>query len=323
MRILLVKTTSLGDVIHNLPVVSDLRQYFPQATIDWCVEESFAAIPRLHPGVNDVIPVAVRRWRKRLWSATIWHEIGGLKDRLHAEPYDLIIDTQGLVKSAIMARQAQGLLCGYAADSIREPLAAKFYDQHFHISRQLHAVERNRQLVAAACGYDLANTTLNYGITAPAHEFVWHSSRAYAVLLSATSRDDKLWPESHWLALGQGLHEQGLVPIFPSGSAKERERAQWLANTLCNRGADAIAAPPLSIPELACLLAEAKFVVGVDTGLTHLAAALPVPVVALYTATDPGLTGVFGSGFHVNLGGAGQVPSVAAVLAELAKVDAA
>lgn len=312
MRILLVKTSSLGDVIHNLPAVSDLQHHFPEARIDWCVEENFAAIPSLHPGVGRIIPVAIRRWRKALFKAATWREIGGAQAALRATAYDLVIDSQGLLKSALLASRCQGTVCGYAADSAREPLAARFYQRRFSISRTQHAVDRNRQLVAAAVGYS-ADGLPDYGIAAPPGQPDWLPAAPYVVLLTATSRDDKLWPDEHWLALGRQLRERGLRAVLPGGSAAERARAARLAEAL----PDAIAAPSLSLPALATLLAGATGVVGVDTGLTHLAVALDTPTVALYTATDPGLTGVFGRGYHRNLGGKGKIPAVAEVLAAL------
>ena len=312
MRLLLVKTSSLGDVIHNLPVVTDILRHFPKAKIDWCVEESFAAIPRLHPGVGQVIPVAVRRWRKKLLQAATWREIGAFRQAVRQCDYDLVLDTQGLAKSALIARQARGPLAGYAADSAREPLAARFYDRHFSVDKALHAVERNRRLAAAALGYSL-DAAVDYGITVPTGAFAWLPAKPYVVLLTATSRDDKLWPEDHWVALGEQLAEHGLTCVLPGGSALERERAARLAGQIPG----AIAAPPMRIDELASLLAGACGALGVDTGLTHLAVAVKTPTVAIYTATDPGLTGVYGAGFHRNLGGKAQVPAVASVLSEL------
>lgn len=314
MRLLLVKTSSLGDVIHNLPVVSDMRRHFPEASIDWCVEESFAAIPRLHPGIGQVFRVAVRRWRKQLFRCATWHEIAAVKAAMRAQPYDLVIDTQGLAKSALMARWAQGPLAGYDANSAREPWVSHFYARRFAVDRQLHAVERNRRLVGAALGY-LPEGLPDYGIEAPVQVLPWLPAQPYVVLLTATSRDDKLWPETHWIELGRLLQAQGIQTVLPAGSPLERARAQRLAQAIPS----AVAAPPLSIPELAGLLAGAQATVGVDTGLTHLAVALDVPTVALYTATDPGLTGVLGRAYWRNLGGRGQVPSVAAVLEALAE----
>lgn len=312
MRILIVKTSSLGDVIHNLPVVSDIKRHFPDAAIDWCVEESFAAIPRLHPGVSRIIPVAVRRWRKTLFSAATWREIAAFRQTVRAQNYDAIIDTQGLLKSALLARKARGMLNGFAADSAREPVAARFYDRHFSVARDQHAVTRNRQLAAAVLGYVLDDAP-DYGIAASSANFEWLSAKAYVVFLTATSRDDKLWPEAHWQALGQQLHAQGYTAVLPSGSAIERARATRLGAAIPG----AVVAPAMSIPQLATLLAGGKAAVGVDTGLTHLAVALKTPTVALYTATDPGLTGVLGAGFHRNLGGKALTPSPDAVLAEL------
>lgn len=312
MRILIVKTSSLGDVIHNLPVVSDMRRHFPDAVIDWCVEESFATIPRLHPGVGDIISVALRRWRKQAMRAATWREMAESRRRLQGHSYDAVIDTQGLLKSALLAHQARGPSLGYSAKSAREPIAARFYDNCFSVSRELHAVVRNRQLVADALGYELDGEP-DYGIDVPPAGFDWLPHRPYVIFLTATSRDDKLWPEAHWLALGQQLNSLGYSVVLPGGSAVERERARRIAAGIPG----AVAAPPMSIPELASLLAGARAAIGVDTGLTHLAVALKVPTVALYTATDPGLTGVLGAGFYRNLGGKDQIPAPAAVLAEL------
>ena len=315
MRILLVKTSSLGDVIHNLPVVTDIHRHLPGTTVDWCVEESFADIPRMHPGIFGVIPVAVRRWRKAPFSGRTWREVAAFRAKVQRQPYDAVIDTQGLLKSALIARRARGLLSGYAADSAREPLAARFYDRRFTVATGEHAVRRNRRLVAAALGY-AAEGEADYGITAPVPAFAWLPVAPYVVFLTATSRDDKLWPEAHWTTLGGHLQALGYRIVLPGGSPVERERASRLAAGI----AGAVAAPPLSIRELASLLAGASAAVGVDTGLSHLAVALKVPTVALYVATDPGLTGVLGSGFHRNLGGKGQVPDPAAVLGELRQV---
>lgn len=322
MRILLVKTSSLGDVIHNLPVVTDLRRQFPEATIDWVVEAPFADIPRLHPGVRHVLTVAVRRWRKQLTQRKTWTEIRAFRHALRQERYDAILDTQGLLKSALIASMARGPLFGHDANSAREPLASRFYCRRFAVDRSLHAVERNRLLAARAFDYALPVDSLDYGLAVPALTADWLAGR-YAVLLTATSRDDKLWPESDWIGLGQRLVALGIAPVLPAGNPIERERAARIAAAVPG----AVAAPPLRIRELAGLIAGARLAVGVDTGLTHLAAALRVPAVAIYTATEPGLTGVLGSGFFCNLGGKLGGPSlsevIAAALAAIAAGDSA
>lgn len=316
MRILLVKTSSLGDVIHNLPVVSDIRRQLPNATVDWCVEESFAAIPRLHPGVSQIIPVALRRWRKALLSRATWREIGAFRRSLQTSCYDVVLDTQGLLKSALIARQAAGPVSGYNAASAREPVAAAWYQHQFAIPTQAHAVVRNRALAAAALGYVLPDGVPDYGVASPAAENDWLPAKPYVTLLTATSRDDKLWPEAHWVALGHALNSLGYAVVLPAGNPLERERAARLVQAIPG----AVAAPRLDIAKLAAVLAGGQAAVGVDTGLTHLAVALNIPTVALYTATDPGLTGVLGAGFFCNLGGKDQIPSPEAVLAELAAV---
>lgn len=315
MNILLVKTSSLGDVIHNLPVVSDLVRRLPNPVIDWCVEESFAAIPRLHPGVKRVLPVAVRRWRKSLLSPATWREIKAFRERLRSGAYDVVLDTQGLVKSAVIARQARGPVCGYAPEAAREPFAARFYDETFAIPKSAHAVDRNRWLAAAAFDYP-GDLPLDYGIAAPPLAADWLPPAPYAVLLTATSRDDKLWDEANWTLLGRELALAGIRCVLPGGSAAERERAARLAALIPG----AVAAPALGIAELAGLIGASRLCVGVDTGLTHLAAALAVPTVALYTATAPELTGVVGSAFFRNLGGPHLPPTPQAVLAVLRPV---
>ncbi|MRD72285.1 lipopolysaccharide heptosyltransferase I [Rhodocyclus tenuis] len=291
MRILLIKTSSLGDVIHNLPVLSDLARAFPGAEIDWCVEEAFADIPRLHPALHAAIPVAVRRWRKGLLHAQTWREIASFRKRLAQTAYDFILDTQGLVKSALVAKAATGVRLGYSAAAAREPLAARFYERSFAIPRNAHAVMRNRWLAAAAFGLpadSVEATPLDYGIVTPPLALPWLTGvQRYAVLLSATSRDDKLWEEASWIALGRALAERGIRAVLPGGNAHERERAARLAANIPG----ALAAPAMGLRDAASVLGHAALTVGVDTGLVHLSAALGTPTLAIYTATDPALTG--------------------------------
>jgi heptosyltransferase-1 len=313
VRILLIKTSSLGDVVHHLPVATDLARRFPNAEIDWVVEEGFAELPRLHPTVRKVIPVAIRRWRRQLYAGETWREIGAFRRTLRAEPYDAVIDSQGLLKSALIAAQASGEHVGYDRHCAREPLAARFYDRCIFVSRSQHAVERNRQLAATAFGYKL-DTPVDYGISAPPLVAPWlHGFTRggdYAVLLTATSRADKEWPEEDWQALGMALIATGLRCVLPGGNPAERERAARLATSLGR----AVAAPAMNLAELAGLLSGAALVVGVDTGLVHLAAALGRPTLALYCGSDPALTGVLAGPDAINLGGPGDSPAAAEVV---------
>ena len=317
-QILLVKTSSLGDVLHNLPVVSDIARRYPGAQIDWVVEENFAALPKLHPAVRNIIPVAIRRWRGKLLSAAAWREIVAFRSALAARRYDIAVDTQGLLKSALLMRGAQGLRCGLDRHSAREPLAASLYQRTFAVATGQHAVERNRQLAAQALGYALESRA-DYGILTPAIvRPAWLVKGAYMVLLHATSRADKLWDEANWIALGRFLHGKNIRCVLPWGSEAEQARSMRLAGAIPG----AIAPPRLSLNEAANLLGGAQAVIGVDTGLAHLAVALGVPTVGIYTATDPVLTGLYAGTNIVNLGGIGHAPDVAAVIDTLQQVAA-
>ncbi len=315
-RILLVKTSSLGDVLHNLPVVSDIVRHFPDAQIDWLVEENFAAIPGLHPGVRRVIPVAVRRWRRKLLNAVTWHEIAAFRTSLSAQNYDFAIDTQGLLKSALLMRGAHGLRCGFDRQSAREPFAASLYQRTFSVSTGQHAVDRNRQLVAQAIGYTVYGNA-DYGIQIPVMSRpVWLTDEPYVVLLHSTSRADKLWDEADWIELGGYLHQKNILCILPWGNEMEMTRSLRLAKAI----PDAITPPRLNLIEAAFLLGSARATIGVDTGLNHLAAALNVPTIGIYTATDPALTGLNAGANAVNLGNIGRAPDIAEVTAALQRV---
>jgi heptosyltransferase I len=309
MRILLVKTSSLGDIIHNLPVASDIRSQYPDAHIDWMVEEGFAEIPALHSAVDGIFSVALRRWRRSLFSSKTWDDVRTFRQRLHEHAYDVVLDTQGLLKSAWLATLAHGERRGYAFGCVRDPLAPLFYARRYRVDKSLHAVECNRRLAALALNYDLP-ATLDYGIRVAPLAFPWLPER-YAVLLHATSRDDKRWPDSDWISLGKRLSGEGLICVLPWGSVSEQQRSERLAAAI----AHAVVPPRLRLTEAASVLAGAGIVVGVDTGLAHLAAALHTPVAAIYCATEPGLTGVYAGARAVNLGGKGHPPSVDQVFA--------
>jgi len=312
--ILLIKTSSMGDVLHNLPVVTDICTHLPNARIDWVVEETFAALPTLHPDVRSIIPVAIRRWRKSWLSSRT--EIRSALNQLHAQHYDYVLDTQGLIKSAIITRNANQPRCGYDWKSAREPLASLFYDRTFFVGKQHHAVERNRQLAGLALGYTPSGIP-DYGIQAPKLDLPWLSpDTPYIALLHATSRDDKLWDEANWIALGKHFADDGMQLVIPWGSTAEKVRSERLAAAIPN----AISPPRLDLIQAAALLGNARAVIGVDTGLSHLAAALDVPTIGIYTATEPGLTGLHAGARAINLGGIRTSPSVDAVLSTLAQL---
>jgi heptosyltransferase-1 len=286
MKVLLFKTSSLGDLIHCFPALTDASQHIPGIRFDWVVEEAFAQVPAWHPAVDEVIPIALRRWRRN-WR-TAWNS-GELKtwyQKLRSQRYDLVLDAQGLVKSALPARLAHGPKMGYDHRSIREPLASFFYQQRFNISRQQHAIDRNRLLMGKALGYQPRLETLDYGLVPPPATV---RDRPYLVFLHATTWASKHWAEVHWVALARLAVAAGFEPVWPWYGENER-----LAALRMQEAGGGELAPALDLDGLAALLVGAAGVVGVDSGLSHLAAALDRPGVALYGPTSAGLTGVRG-----------------------------
>ncbi len=310
MRLLIVKTSSMGDVVHATPVVADIHRHQPGAVIDWLVEAPFAAIPQLHPGVRRVLPMAWRKWRGRMLSAATWRAMCALRDELRDQRYDLVLDLQGLVKSALWARQAGAPVAGYDRASIREPMAAWAYQRTAAVPRDLHAVQRCRRLAAAHLGYAMPDAAPDFGLRAPA--VGWAPRGAYAVLIPNASRPEKLWPERHWVAVGQRLHALGWMPVVLWGRPQEQTLAERIA-----AGCEGDVPPFLKVGEMAAVLAGAQHVVGLDTGFTHLAAALGRPTLGIYCDHEPGLAGITGPGPVASIGGKGQVPSRADVLAQL------
>ena len=306
-RILFIKTSSLGDVIHHCPAVSDAARMLPGAEIDWVVEEGFAPIAAMHRAVHRVFPVAVRRWRAAPWRPAVWAEVAAFRRAVAAARYDFVIDSQGLLKSALLALAARGVRHGYDASSAREPLANHFYKVRHPVSRDLHAVVRNRALTGAALGYAVQGPA-EYGLGA-GDEAPLDAGGRFCVLLTMTSRADKLWPEAYWSELAQTLAARGIASILPWGTDAERERCARIA-----RGVPKAVVPRrMSLEELARQMRHAGACIGVDTGLTHLAAALGVPALGIFCGSDPALTGLHGGERVRNLGASGAPPSVAEV----------
>jgi len=309
--ILFIKTSSLGDIIHHMPAVSDVRAHFPQARLAWVVEEMYAPLVRLHAGIDEIITVAWRRWRKSLGSAVTWREIHAQRRKLQGQRHETVIDTQGLIRTALMSRSARGVRHGYDRNSIREPLASMFYDVRHTVSRELHAIERNRRLTGLALGYTPEGAP-DYGLD---RATLRTGDERYAVLLHGTARREKEWPAANWTMLAKALRQDGRTLILPWGSELERTRAVKIADATGARVADRLA-----VEDVARLIAGADFVVGGDTGLVHLAAGLGVPLVAIFSGSDPGLTRPIGAGRIKVVGAQGRVPSTEEVSAAVAEV---
>ena len=310
MKLLIVKTSSMGDVVHALPAVSDLMRHAPGAQVDWLVEPPFAAIPKMHAGVRRVLPVAWRKWRGQLLSSKTWRAMGALRHELRSADYDRVIDLQGLMKSALWAHQAGAPVFGYDRSSLREPAASWFYRGHATVSRELHAVDRCRRLVAAHMGYTLPSTPPDFGLCPRAP--TWVPRGPYAVIIPNASRREKLWPERRWAAVGQRLRSKGWLPVVLWGSDAEQTLAERIAASC-----EGDVPPWLKVGDAAALLAGAQQVVGLDTGFTHIAAALGRPTLGIYCDHEPGLAGITGPGLVASIGGKGQVPSQQDVMALL------
>ncbi|WP_340619918.1 lipopolysaccharide heptosyltransferase RfaC [Xenorhabdus siamensis] len=295
MRVLLVKTSSMGDVLHTLPALTDAMQYIPGIQFDWVVEEGFAQIPTWHSAVENVIPVAIRRWRKSWFRKDIREERARFREQLQQRKYDVIIDAQGLLKSAfLVTRLAHGPKHGYDKKSIREPLASFFYNQHHSVSKQQHAVERIRALFAESLGYQKPTETGDYSIARHFLNQQSENGNDYLVFLHATTRDEKHWPENHWRQLIAEIQPTGMRIKLPWGTEYEYQRALRLADGFPH--VDVL--PKLTLAEVAQVLAGTKAVVSVDTGLSHLTAALDRPNITLFGPTDPGLIGGYGKEQH-------------------------
>jgi heptosyltransferase I len=306
MAFLFVKMSSLGDVVHHFPALTDACAAFPATSMDWVVEEAYAPLVAAHPGVRRVIPVSLRRLAKRWRDADARRVWRAMQDSLAMQHYDAIIDTQGLLKSAWVARQAKGVRHGYDWSSAREPLASLFYDRRHRVTREAHAVQRNRRLTGLALAYELPEE-LRYGLVKPAlNDCLALPQGPYVVLLHATSRADKCWPEASWVALGQRLAAAGRQLVLPWGQDAERVRSERLASAI---GPAAMVPPALTMNDAMAVIAHAHAVVGVDTGLAHLAVAFDVPAIGLYVATSPARTGLFGRR-SINLGGPASPPAV-------------
>ncbi|MBE2897226.1 lipopolysaccharide heptosyltransferase RfaC [Pasteurellaceae bacterium HPA106] len=290
MKVCIVKTSSMGDILHTLPALTDAQQAIDGITFDWVVEEDFIEIPFWHTAVDHVIKISLRRWRKSPLSYKTWQEWRAYRNRLRETQYDAVIDAQGLFKSAFFAtRLIRGTKHGYDRKSAREPIASFFYDKRYDIAPEQHAVERTRALFASALGYSVPRSKGNYGIT----QYLKAQSEpaAYCVFIHSTTRDEKHWHEDYWRDLIARTTALGVAVKLPWGNERERERAERLAAGF----ALASVLSKSSLSEMASILANALSVVAVDTGLSHLTAALDVPCIGLYGATDPKLIGSYGN----------------------------
>ncbi|AHV91331.1 lipopolysaccharide heptosyltransferase I [Bordetella holmesii] len=330
-RILIVRTSSLGDLVHMLPAISDIARHVPDAQIDWIAEEAFAEIPGWHPAVRHVIKVAHRRWRKAWWSEQVRAERKALAERLRSEPYDIVLDMQALLKSAWLVRQTRGVRHGLDWRSAREPLASLFYNVRHRVEFWQPAVIRQRKLAAQTFGYTYGGAP-DFGLqgffsqpaSPPAPEAgrrLHHvdNDRGYAVIMPSASREDKLWPEDDWRAVFRRLQEAGCTLRLLAGNDQEAQRARLLVAGM--EGVEVL--PRMDLTSVARVLAGSRLMVGLDSGLTHLSAALGRPTIGIYRASTPVRTPLVGSNYTASLGDRGAAPSREAVMAAVEQALAA
>ena len=309
--ILVVRPSSLGDIVHALTLVADVRAHRPDLAIDWVAETGFVPLVELHPGIRRIVPVALRHWRRHLFAAATWREFGSFRRALRREEYAAVLDLQEQIKGALIARMARGVRHGPDRASIREPVASFAHDVHHAIDPHQHFIARCRQLAAAALGYR-AEGPPRFGLVPPPPAAGTVPDRPFVVLVHGTSRADKRWPDAHWRRLVETFAASGFAVVVPWGTEAERSCSERYAAGVAN-----VHVPPpprQTLPALAGLLARAELAVGVDTGLVHLAAALGTPTVSLFVATDPMRCGVGLAGPHArDLGGMGAIPTPEAV----------
>jgi heptosyltransferase I len=288
-RILLIKLTSLGDVIHVLPAITDAYRHDPSTLFDWVIDSNFSEVATWHPAIEQIIPTNHRRWRKEPFSSSTRSELFKLTHQLRSRRYDLIIDGQGNFKSALLALLAKGKTCGYDRDSIREWVAHLAYQETYSVSWKSHAIDRLRQLFAAALNYPLPTTKPDFSLLKERFKQPQIDlPSSYLIFIPNAAWETKLWPEEHWISLIEMLEETPI--LLPWGNERERQRAVRLSEGRPH----VTVLPKLSLSELGFVLSRAKAAVSMDTGLSHLASALEVPSVTLYGATDSGMIGTCG-----------------------------
>ncbi len=311
-----------------MPMVSDIRRHYPDANIDWVVEEGYVGLVRMNPDVRRIIPIALRRWRKSLLSAATRAEISNFRQQLKLDAYDVVFDTQGLLKTSAVMRMARlapgGQRIGLAnatEGSGYEPLSRIFHTRSVEVGLHTHAVLRAREVAAKALGYSVegvADFNMHPPAMAPADCPAWLPDTPYAVFFHGTARAAKQWPNSSWISIAAVLAERGLLVLLPWGSDAEKANAEQLASQMSN----ARVLPKLPLMEAVLLAQRAALVIGVDTGLTHIAAAFNRPTIELYCDSPRWKTEGNWSPQIVNLGELGAPPSVEHVAQAIGQLTA-
>ena len=289
MKILIIRLSSMGDVVQTLPAIEDAARAIQGIRFDWAVDGSFADIPRWHPSVDAVIAPNMRKWKSNAAEALKNKELSALVKELRSVRYDRIVDLQGEMKSATLARLAKGPRIGYDSRSVREWGTQVAYQKRIHVPKGRHSIARMRELLARALEYPVPTSMAEYGVD-PSRlpEPAVSLPARFVVLVHATSWTSKNWHLERWQQLARLATDAGYVPVLAWGNLAERERARAIA------GETGSVLPEMSIAQKAAVINQAAAVIGLDTGLSHIAAAFGVPGVSIYGATDPLLVGATG-----------------------------
>lgn len=291
MRVLIIKLTSMGDLMHAFPALSDAVENIPGITFDWVVDESFAEVPRWHPAVNRVITTAHRRWKKSFFSSLRKGEFKDLLQQLNREDYDVVIDLQSNLKSAFVSWLRRGPVFGYDKDTCREKPAHWAYHHHFSVPLRQHAIERQRELFSKVFNYERPSSAPNYSVELGTRALpILPVPDKYLVFVHNASWPTKLWSIDYWRLLIQQVSAAGYSVLLPCGSDDEYQRAQMIAKDLSG----AIALPKMSLNAMAAIMNNAQAAVCSDTGLAHMAAMISTPSITLYAVTDTVLIGTVG-----------------------------
>lgn len=285
MKILLIKLSSLGDLIHTFPALTDLLTHDPSLEVTWVVESAFAEVPVWHPAVKNIIVAPLRACKNKLFKLSSWRSIYRLFKALRATRYDAIIDAQGLYKSAVLARLARGPRIGFAKGACRENVAW-LYTHKIAVLPEQHAIFKLKQLIAEAFFYEVPQA-INYG----QHQAIepLSPSEKIAFFAHGTTWVSKHYPDELWRQLVTLATNSGYHVLLPQVNAAELARAEYLAH---NEQVEIL--PKMSLTEIKQVIAQVSVVIAVDTGLAHIAAMLGVPTITLYGPTDPQKIGTLG-----------------------------
>jgi len=292
MRVLIIKLTSMGDLMHALPALTDAAKHLPNIEFDWVVDENFSEVPLWHPKVKSVITTNHRSWKKNIFSSSLINELRNIKSRLNNTKYEAVIDMQNNLKSAAVSFLVKDSVHGLDKASAREYPSHLAYKFKHQVSKEIHAISRQRQLLALSLNYEFDVKDIDYGIQNDNFERPnFELPNKYLFLVHNASWPTKMWSISRWQDLIKLINNEGYVAILPSGSIEEFERAQEIASI----STEALAIPVQSLNSTAYIIENAEGCVCSDTGLAHLSALLGKPSVTLYSVTDEKLIGTRGT----------------------------